>query len=458
MRVEQLTTPGLGHQSYLVAGDTTSEAAVIDPRRDIDVYLEAASRLGVRITKIFETHIHNDYVSGACELAARTGATLVSSADAPVSYAVHGVRDGDRIPVGAVTFTVMATPGHTPEHVSYVAREGEDESSGVLFSGGSLLVGSVGRTDLMGHDLTSTLTSQQYHSVSHLLAALPPEVRVYPTHGGGSFCGAGNLSSAISTTIGHERVANVVVLAGDEADFVTRTLAGFGPYPAYYAHMRPINLAGPRPLGALSMPPRLSPAAVRARMDAGTRLVDGRPADDYAALHIPGSLGIEVEEDFATYVGWLLPFNAPLLLVVPDEAALRELVTQLVRIGFDRVEGVLDGGLNAWREAGYPTASYPRISVAELAQRIQQRDPLTVVDVRRPSEWEQGHLQGAMHQHIGELPAHLHELPERQVIATLCRSGFRASIAASLIAGTGREVIAVRGGMPDWVALGEPVE
>ncbi|HLI88676.1 MAG TPA: MBL fold metallo-hydrolase [Ktedonobacteraceae bacterium] len=456
MNIEQFVTEGLGHQSYCVSDGAGGTAAIVDPRRDIDIYLEAASRAGVRITHVLETHIHNDYITGSRELAARTGATIVAGARDRLQYDYRPVGEGERFNVGQLTFSVMATPGHTPGHISYLLYEPASETPGALFSGGSLLAANAGRTDLLGEAMTLTLTRQQYHSLRRLLDTLPGQVRVYPTHGAGSFCMSTGAHSARTTTIAQERLVNPAALARDEADFVQRQMAGYSAYPTYYRYMGPINQQGPRILGTLPKPPGLAPQIVRERMRAGMPLVDGRPRDAFAREHIPGALNIELGDSFATYVGWILPFNTPLMILIEDEEGRREAVVQLVRIGYERVEGYLDGGIAAWRAAALPAGQFPGMDIGTLYKRWSRHEGLIILDVRRDDEWRQGHIPGALHIHIGDLAQHLHELPDDQPIATLCASGFRAEIAASMVAATGREVIAVREGMDDWIKAGLP--
>lgn len=456
MKIEQLFLEGLGHQSYLITDAQSGCAAVVDPRRDVDVYLEAAQRAGVQITHVLETHIHNDYVTGARELAARTGATIIASALARLDYPHTPVSDGSRVTVGMLTFGVIATPGHTPEHVSYTLCGPDESTPEMLFSGGSLLVGNAGRTDLMGEAMTLTLTRRQYHSLRHLLETLPDSVRVYPTHGAGSFCMATGATSSRSTTIAQERLASPAVLAKDEEDFVERQLAGYMAYPTYYRYMHTINKHGPRILGALPQPPMLSPQSVQEQMRGGTPLIDGRRRNVFAYEHIPGSINIEVDSSFGTYAGWVLPFNVPMMLLIEDEQERREAVVQLLRIGYEQVEGYLDGGLTSWKAAALPITSFPSIEIETLHRRWSHNEAMTVVDVRRSDEWHSGHIPDAVHLPLGELTQHLHSLPKERPLAIICHSGYRAEIGASILAAHGYEVIAVRGGMPDWLQRGYP--
>ncbi len=439
MTIEQVFLEGLGHQSYLITDEESGSAAVVDPRRDVEIYMEAASRAGVRITHILETHVHNDYVTGARELAAQTGATIVASAGDPLHYAHRPVREGDDMQVGTLRFSVVETPGHTPYHVSYALYEQDRDEPTALFSGGSLLAGNAGRTDL--------------------LDTLPGQVRVYPTHGAGSFCMSSATTPAHSTTIAQERLISPAVLAKDEVDFVKRQLAGYIAYPAYYKYMHDINVGGPTILGRLPEPLALRPHEVQSRLEHGIPLVDGRSRYAFAREHIPGAFNIELDSSFGTYVGWLLPFNQPIMLLIEDEEGRREAVVQLIRIGYEQFDGYLDGGLSAWKATALPTEAFEMIDVDTLYRRWQKHTPMTILDVRRDEEWRQGHIPHAQHLHLAELPGRIDGVPHDEPVAVICRTGHRAEIAASMLAATGRKVIAVgQGGMADWLERGLPYE
>lgn len=456
MHIEQFFLDGLGHQSYIVTDGTSGFAAIVDPRRDVSLYLQAAQRANARITHILETHIHNDYVTGARELAAITGATIVGSAAGHLAYEHLPVQDGNRFTVGELTFQVLATPGHTPEHVSYVVFEPESTQPYAVFSGGSMLTGGAGRTDLLGAGMTLTLTRQQYHSLRRLLDTLPGSVLVYPTHGAGSFCVASAVANTRSTSISQERLISPASTASSEEEFVRQQLAGYIAYPHYYKYMHDINQMGPRILGALPELSPLAPQIVQQRLQAGMPLVDARSRVSFAQEHIPGAWNIELDSSFSTYVGWVLPFNTPLMLLIEDEEGRREAVVQLIRIGYEQTQGYVDGGIAGWKAAALPTEHFERIDIDTLHQRWSQHTPMTIVDVRRDDEWREGYIPDSLHQHLGELPQHLDGLPRNQPIAVICRSGQRAAIGASIIAATGREVIAVQGGVPDWIERGLP--
>ena len=388
-RVLDFLAAGLGDRSYLVIeGD---RAVMIDPQRDIEPYLEMAERHGAAVTHVLETHVHNDYISGGPELARRSDATLVLPAGSGAAYRHREAPDGAILDAGGLQVHALHTPGHTLEHTSYLLRDGRGSS--LLFSGGSLLSGSAGRTDLAGAALTDRLTAHQFSSVRRL-ADLDPDTILFPTHGAGSFCTASGPMGSGFSTIGHECRTNPALVDAEPMAFARRQLDGLLRYPAYYAGMAPINRAGPKPLGTLIAPPAITPTQLAAFRAAGIAVVDGRPRAAFAASHVPGAINIELDDSFATYVGWLLPVDAPLALVLdPGQDAL-EAVRQLARIGFDGVRGVLRG-LDGWASAGRPTGRFLRAGIAGLRAALDSPTPPRVLDVRQPAEWRNGVITGS---------------------------------------------------------------
>ncbi|HEX8024819.1 MAG TPA: MBL fold metallo-hydrolase, partial [Candidatus Limnocylindrales bacterium] len=444
MDLELFVTRGLGDSSYLLASGR--EAVLVDPQRDAWRFIAAAEAKGWRIVRVLETHVHNDYLSGAIETHEATGAVITAPARGRYEFDHVGADEGDRFELGEYTITAMATPGHTPEHLSWLVAEagaaaGPDGTVAPVaaFTGGSLLVGSVGRTDLLGPALAPAMTLDQQRTLQRL-AALPDDVRILPTHGAGSFCSAGPVAASRTTTIGDERLGNAT-FAGIDLDvdtFRDRLLGGLGLVPAYYAHMAALNRAGPRVLRGYRPPPALDPAGVvRAQAAAGgATIVDTRRRDLFAAGHIEGSLNIELNDTFAAYVGWLLPFAAPLVLVLgePVEASLEEATTQLLRIGYERVLGHLEGGVEAWRAAGHELSSYP---ITTMESVNAGREPV-LLDVRQPNEWrDEGVVPGSRHIFVADLPRRLGELPAGEPVTVFCRTGHRAAMAASILDGTG---------------------
>ncbi len=450
MDLEIILTPGLGNATYLVASG--GEAAVIDPPRDAWRVAAAADARRWRLTHVLETHVHNDYLSGALELRASAGLEIVAPARGRYAFDHRAVDEGDEVRVGDLRFVARATPGHTPEHLAWdVLRDGAAAPEAVL-TGGSLIVGSAGRTDLLGDERRDELTAAQYHSL-RALAALPDEVAVLPTHGAGSFCAAGPSDGRRTSTIGEERQTNPLLRTPDASAFRSAMLAGLGPYPTYYAEMAPINRAGPPLLGSLPVPPPLDPTGFRTAIAAGARVVDGRSRRAFAAGHLPGSLDIELNDTFASYVGWLVPFGTPLVLILPEPAAeaLAEATAQLVRIGYDRIVGWLEAGVERWLADGGPLATYSMVTARALRAELADDAGIGLLDVRDPHEVrDDGRVPGAVEIPLGELSARLDELPADASVTVLCKSGARASIAASVLDAAGYDVRLVGvGGSPE---------
>jgi hydroxyacylglutathione hydrolase len=446
MDLDLFLTAGLGDNSYLLtSGD---EAAVIDPQRDARRFLEAIERRGVRLRWIVETHVHNDYVSGAAELRSATGATIVGPAEAGYAFEARGVSDGDEIELGDLVLVAMATPGHTFEHTGYLVRGAGSDAPMALFSGGSLIVGSAGRTDLLGPDHTDRLTRLQFGTMRRI-AELPDDVALLPTHGAGSFCATSPPGRDRTSSLGAERAQNPALRVPDEPTFVREQLEGLTRYPTYYAHMAPINRAGPRVAGEVPLPPARSPDEIRRLMSLGVPLVDTRSGDAFAAAHVPRAVNVPLEASFASYVGWLLPFGEPLALVVQDRGALVEASTQLFRIGIERVEGYLEGGVEAWRDAGGELGSFPTIGVPNLLAELREGRAGDVVDVRQPTEFAAGHLEGSRHLFVGDVPDHVNEFDRSSTTTIICASGYRSAMASSLLHREGVPVrLVASGGVP----------
>lgn len=445
-----IETPGLGDRSYLVHDGEV--AVVVDPQRDIDRVLDLVESIGVRVTHVLETHLHNDYVTGGLTLAERVGADYVTAAGDEVGFERVAVNDGDRITAGSLVVTALHTPGHTPNHMSYVVAEGGEPVA--VLTGGSMLFGAVGRTDLVSEERTDELTRAQYRSVRRLAAELPDAVSVHPTHGFGSFCSA-TATSGDSSTIGQQRAQNLALVTDDEDDFVEQLLSGLSAYPRYYVHMGPLNAAGP---GAadLSPPERVGAALLRQRIDAGEWVVDLRQRRAFARLHVAGTVSIELGDPFATYFGWTLPWRAPVTLIGDSAEQVADARRQLARIGVDELAGAAVGDVE--QLAGERTSSYRVARFPHLVEALGQDDHAVVVlDVRRPDEWDQGHLAGAVHIPFWELADRVGEVPDGQVWVH-CASGFRASIGASITDRSGRDVVLID---DDWDHAGEldlPIE
>ncbi|ALO99523.1 MBL fold metallo-hydrolase [Streptomyces hygroscopicus subsp. limoneus] len=435
--VDTIELEGLGNRSYLAGGRHT--AVAVDPPRDIDRVLAAAARRGVRISHVVETHLHNDYVTGGPELARLTGAAYLVPAGARVSYARVPVADGDVAEVDAgLALRAVATPGHTPHHTSYVL---EDSGRPVAaFTGGSLLIGTVGRPDLVEPRLTERLARAQHASAHRLAAELPDETPVLPTHGFGSFCSSAQ-AAGDATTIGEEKAANAA-LTTDVDSFVTRLLAGLDDVPAYYTHMGPANAAGPAPVD-LTPPPVADAEEIAARLAAGEWVVDLRSRIAFAAGHVAGSFNFEADGKIATYLAWMIPWGKPVTLLAETPEQLASAQRELVRVGIDRPGAAATGTPDRWVPAGGRPASFPRSTFAGLAER--GTDGVVVLDVRRASERAAGHIEGSVHIPVHQLHQRIGEVPAGTVWVH-CAGGMRAAIAASLLDAAGRDVVAVDDG------------
>jgi hydroxyacylglutathione hydrolase len=449
--IQVFPTAALGDTTYLLT--VGHDAALVDPQRDAWRFLAAAESQGLTVRYILETHVHNDYLSGALEVRAATGAEVVAPARGAYQFLYHGMAEGDEIELGGVVLRAIATPGHTPEHLAYLVAESGRPVA--VFTGGSLLLGSAGRTDLLGDPSTEQLTKAQFHSLRRL-ADLPDDTLVLPTHGAGSFCAATVAWQQPPSTIGRQRRDNPAMLAADEDSFVRQQLRGLPRYPSYYRHMAPANRAGPAVLGGLPNLQALSVADVERLARSGVWIVDTRDRWSFAAAHLPGSINVELDDTFASFAGWVVPFAAPIVLVLPeeDDAQGHEALSQLLRIGYDQVDGYLAGGIEAWRSTGRPTRSYPVADVDDQRRADASDAPPLVLDVRQPGEWAQGLIPGSLRLFIGDLPERVDQLPRDREIWTICRSGHRAAIAASLLDRGGRQVrLVAHGGVERWLAL-----
>lgn len=439
--VYRLADKGLGNSAWLVdLGDRS--ALVVDPSRDPRVPLQAAGEAGLKVRQVAETHLHADFISGGLELTNEVpDAKLIAPADADLDYPHEPVREGMDIDLGGLVLRPVPTPGHTPEHFAYLLLD--DGRPEALFSGGTLIVDGVARPDLVSPSLTEPLARSAWRSITERLFTLPDDVNVYPTHGGGSFCSAG-APNRPTTTIGEQRTSNPLLQVDGEDAFVKRLLGDLGTFPPYFLRLREINRRGPRLYGTNT--PRLAsldPDGVERRRAAGAQLIDVRPIGRYADRHVPGSLSIELRGQFATWLGWLVEDpDTPLVFIVDDDQDRDDLVRQCLKVGYENLAGELVGGVSAWEKSGRHTASIELTDVPPAGR--------TVLDVRQRSEWESGHIPGAKHVELGELPSATRDLPDGPVI-THCMHGQRSMTAASILERSGREDVAVfTGGPTDW--------
>jgi hydroxyacylglutathione hydrolase len=433
LTVLTIETPSLGDRSYVVHDGRV--AAVIDPQRDVDRVTALLDEHRLTLTHVLETHVHNDYLTGGLALARATGATYVVNADDPVKFERLPVRDGDVVSVGGrIRLEAIATPGHTFTHLSWALRDGERPVA--VFSGGSLLYGATGRPDLLGAEHTHELAHHQHASVHRLADSLPDSAAVYPTHGFGSFCSA-TQAAADSSTIGEERRTNPV-MQQDVDSWVADLLDALGEWPAYYVHMAPANLRGPA-APDLSPPAPADREELRRRLTAGEWVIDLRDRIAFAAGHAPGTVNIGIDGAFSTYVGWLVDHDAPITLLGSSAEQVSEAQRELVRIGIDRPAAAASGAPTEWTDL--PLGSFPRAGFGELAE-VRHHRPVVVLDVRRVDEAAEVRIEGSVRVPLHELTDRLSDVPAGEVWVH-CASGYRASIAASILAAAGRQVVAV---------------
>ncbi len=475
MLLRQFYDPALAQASYLIGCQATGDAIVIDPLRDVEPYVAAALAEGLRISDVTETHIHADFVSGARELAARTGAKLHLSAEGGPEWqyafattdGARLLRDGDRIVVGNIHFDVLHTPGHTPEHLSFIVT---DTPSGVgpigILTGDFVFVGDVGRPDLL--ETAAKIANTMEAGARTLFASLerfrtlPDHLQVWPGHGAGSACGKA-LGAIPSSTVGYEKLSNWGVGTTDEAEFVRMVLDGQPEPPKYFAQMKRINREGPPILGQLPAPHQLPASAITALATAKAWLLDLRTAAAFAKQHVPGAISLPASRTFSTWAGWVVPYDVDITLLVPHgtQAAdiARHAARELAMIGLDRVDGWLDAdaALVAWIDAGHTTGSIEQIEVSALSDSLRAGE-LHVIDVRGHSEWSAGHLPGVANVPVGYLSDELSALPDAPLVVH-CQSGARSAIAASLLHRLGRtDVQNMVGGFNAWQAAALPVE
>ena len=454
---ERIQTEGIAALSYLIGDDTPGTAAVIDPRADVAIYLQLARRRKVAITHIFETHIHADLVSGARELATQSGSAKVYASiegGAKYGFEVQGVRGGDRFEFGETILTARHTPGHTPEHVAYeAATKGRRQPWGV-FTGDSLFVASAGRPDLLGKD-ADKLASRLYDTLFGYYAKLDDGVIIHPSHGHGSPCGA-EIGDRLESTIGYEKRTNTYYQKTDRAEFIEHALSTAPPEPTYYQRMKKVNAAGPEVLGSLPVIPALPPAAfIKALARKGAVVIDTRDALAFGGGHIAGALNIGATPMLTIWAGWLLDPAKPLLLVHDEDSAVEKVAALFVRSGYTKFSGYLVGGMTAWDNSAGPLTGVPQMTAREVAASANK---LQVLDVRSPSEWQEGHVPCARHLFVPDIAKHAGKLKKRHPIVTYCATGYRASIAASLLQQQGfTDVRTMPGSWTAWEKAGLPV-
>ncbi|MDF2441084.1 MAG: hydroxyacylglutathione hydrolase [Abditibacteriota bacterium] len=456
MLLETVESKGLAHLSYVLGDDNQGMCIVIDPRRDVSIYLDIARRNNCRITHIFETHIHADFVSGARELAAQSGAQIVGGVSDAYGFELHQAQDGETFSLGQLTIKVLATPGHTPEHISLLVSGGKgSHKPWAVFTGDTLFAGEVGRPDLLGAGSEQALARSLFHSLHDVLFQLGDEVEIYPAHGSGSPCG-GSIGDRLTSTIGYERLNLPKAQIKDEDEFMSTVLADLPPAPLYYPRMKKINAQGATVLGCMrNLPPLDADRFDEARREGNTQIVDTREIEAFGGAHISGALNIALREEFPVWSGWMLRPDQKLLLVLTDEGDLDAVQRHLLRIGIENVVGFLRHGMRGWIEAGKPFETLPQTSVHTLKRQLDSGSGLKVLDVRQDGEWKAGHIQGATHIFVPELVEAPLPFAADEPVAVYCGSGYRASIAASVLQARGfQNVSTVPGSIKAWKGAG----
>ena len=454
MHFKQFYLGCLAHASYLIAsGD---EAAVVDPQRDVEHYIDEARANGFRIKYVIETHLHADFVSGHCELAERTGATIVIGRAASAEFPHLAASEGTELRIGNTILRAIETPGHTPESVCWLVMDGDDSSAPKkLLTGDTLYIGDVGRPDLAGsRGFTSADMAGMMWSSLQKLLSLDDSVEVYPAHGAGSACGR-NISRERSSTIGEQRRSNWALQSRPKEEFVKMMTTDLAPPPRYFSMDAELNRRGAVAVGTLEARP-LPVGEVKRQLERGTTILDVRDAATFGSGHIPRSLNIGLGGEFASWCGSLLDPKQPLVIVAADEDGAKEAIVRLARVGLENAAGYLDGGFEAWTLAGEPVSTLPQWTVGDLEA---QRGKLQVVDVRQPAEFAGGHVPGSINLPLRDLPSHLQAVDPSRPVAVICGGGYRSSAAASLMRQSGlQDLQNVTGGFSAWVRAGFATE
>lgn len=450
MNIVRFRHEGLGNSSYLIEV-APGAAIVVDADRTVGRYVDSAAARGWDIVASFDTHLHADFVAGNLELQDRAGSRPHLPKEAGAGFAHTGVVPKERLEIGDVEIEILATPGHTPEHISCVVRGSDAAAPPLLCSGGALIAGGAARTDLIGPGLTEDLTRAQFHTIHGAFNDLPDDTVLLPTHGAGSFCSSG--SSREATTLGVERATNPLIAETDEERFVDGWPQTFPAVPAYFARMRDVNITGARLIREIERPRGLGPTELRDAMDSGAIVIDVRSSKRYASAHVPGSLAIELRDAYCTWLGWVVPAEATLLFVTDDDTSLDRALEESMLVGYEMFAGWLDGGIEAWRSAGLPLQ---RTLILEPEDVVGELEAGALpIDVREPDEFALGAVSGAMLAPLGVLDARADALPRDRRIVTYCASGLRSTTAASILERHGFvDVAGIRGGYGAWREAG----
>jgi hydroxyacylglutathione hydrolase len=449
MEFEQFYLGCLAHASYLLASE--GEAVVVDPQRDVELYLKAAADRGVTIRHIFETHLHADFVSGHRELAARTGAKIYMGAQAGATFPHVPVKDGDELKFGKASIRVLETPGHTAESICLVVVDNEKSSAPwAVLTGDTLFIGDVGRPDLSPGRTPAELAGMLHDSLHNKLLKLPDSVLVYPAHGAGSLCGK-NMRAERSSTIGTERLTNYALQIKSREEFIAQLTSNLPARPEYFLKDAEMNRTGATPLSELAPLRAIEPAELHAMLEAGEIALDVRPGDEFAAGHVPGAVNIALSGQFASWTATVLGLAAHPVLIAASDDQVEEARLRLARVGIEVLSGYLAGGLEAWKLAGFAAATLAQITVGDLDSRLKSSRGVQVLDVRRAPEWESSHLESAMWWPLDNFRVSPPELNRDLPVAVHCKSGYRSMIACSLLQRAGfNNVCNVVGGFDAW--------
>ena len=450
MFFKQFTVPGMGCLSYLIGCPQAGVACVVDPKRDVGDYIQVARENNLKITHIFETHVHADHVSGNMELQSRTGATIYMGAGTPVDFPFESVNEGDNFEFGSVKLEALSTPGHTPHSISLLVTDtSRNQRPWIILTGDCMFVGDVGRPDLAGDELIHEQAENLYNSLFNKLSNLPEGIEVFPAHGEGSLCGKG-MSSKSSSTIGFEKESNPIFKLSKE-DFLKTMTGSFPDRPKSFTHIISTNKNGAPLLDRCPMVRDLSPAQVKAELERGVVLLDTRDTASFGGVHIPGSINIGFAKQTANWIGMVIEPDSELILIVTGEKAYNDMLIELHRIGYDNVIGYLYGGITSWQEAGYPIEQLWQISAHKLNEKIASGNIAHFFDVRSDPEWNSGHIKVAKHLPLNRLLDDLPDIPRDEEVIVTCGVGYRGNIAASYLQRHGfTHVHSLAGGMTAW--------
>lgn len=444
----------LAHASYLIGSE--GEAVVVDPQRDVEIYLQEAAEQHLTIRWILETHLHADFVSGHCELAERTGATIVMGARAGATFPHRAVQDGDEIQVGSVNLRFLETPGHTPEGMCILACDLSDPAAPPkLLTGDTLFIGDVGRPDLAGSKgyTAQDMAAMLYDSLRHKVMTLDDAVEVYPAHGAGSMCGR-NISKDTSSTIGVQKKMNYALQPMSRDEFIRMMTTDLPEAPVYFSKDAELNRTGARALEQMERPPAMTPDEVLDKANQGAVLLDVRPAGQFGSGHIPGAINIGLSGQFASWAGTLLDMKTPIVVIAEDVEGVDEAVMRLARVGIESACGYLEGGIYAWDQSGYPLTTVAQMPITEVRDRLESDPSVLLLDVRRPGEFKAGSISGALHHELAHLLETASAHDRNREVIVVCQSGYRSSIATSILRRLGfSQVSNAVGGMNAWNSM-----